>query len=55
MCAEYSVECECIAQNGRSRGHPVLRIRILLIARRGEKVFFFKPGVPGSPLHSLFR
>ena len=48
MCAEYSAESECTAKNGRSRGHPILRIRILLIARRGETIFFFEAGCPGK-------
>ena len=48
MGAEYSAEWFCTVKNGWSRARPVLRIRILLIVRRGVEICF-RTLVPREP------
>ena len=52
MGAEYSAEWFCTVENGWSRACPVLRIRILLIARRGVEICF-RTLVPREPFRLL--
>ena len=54
MGAEYSAEWFCTVKNGWSRARPVLRIRILLIVRRGVEIFFSNPGPSGTLLTLSF-
>ena len=53
MGAEYSAEWFCTVKNGWSRARPVLRIRVLLIVRRGVEIYL-NPGPSGTLLTLSF-
>ena len=44
MCAECSAESFYTVKDRRSKAHPVLRIRTLLIARSGVSILFLPRG-----------